>query len=116
MPTAQDLTPYQVYSKVADNFSRTVIFLGVAGFAVWWMAGWWHTGAVVLFGIGAVMEAFDALQVLALTGAGVVGNIAARREGATIEGERWMWAANAVRVAQSAIGIVALILIFHRLW
>ena len=93
---AGNLTPYQIYSKVADNTTRNLIFAGIAAVVTWLFASIWTLGAKVLFWIGAVIWGLDAIHGVLGAVAGLVVLIGKRGEGES----GWVWAAQLVRLLE----------------
>lgn len=110
------MPPYQVYSQVAGQTSRNVVYQLVGTAFVYWLAGVWRTGAQVAFFIFVLSTVLDAFWALFGTGAGVIGDILARKAGEGIKDQRWLWAANAVRLVDVAIACGLLFVLYQRIW
>lgn len=104
---------YAVYSKAAEDFSRTLIASVVGTGFLWWLSGVWRLGAILGFVVIAVIVALDLAQVLFVC---VVAAAVAIRGESSLQGEKWMVAATAVRVVGAACGLGLLWFLFGKIW
>lgn len=107
---------YSVYSKVADDFSRTLIASVVGTAFLWWFAGVWRLGAILGFGVIALIVLLDLLQVAAVSAGTAALGIGALTGRVKLRDEKWMLAANLVRVVGAGIGVALLWFLSGRLW
>ena len=100
--TETPMHPDQVlYEKVASAGCRNVIFSALGLGVVWLLARVWLLGAKILFWIEAVLVAFDVLQTVLVTAAGLALMFSERQD------SKWVWGANGVRVVQAIICMLA---------
>ena len=112
----QAVTPYQIYARVANDFTRNLFIFGAATLFVWWLAGVWRLGAQGLFWMGAAVVALEVLQVLAAVASSLAAPIMARQQGQRIDGEKWMLAATVVRVADAGVSVGLLYFLYGKIW
>lgn len=116
MERAAEMPPYAVYSKVAEQSTKS-FFMELAGTAfTYWLAGIWRLGAQLIFWAFLLFTALEALHTLGTVGAGVATARTARREGVAVEGVKWLYAASAVKVVSLAVSCVLLFVLYRRIW
>jgi hypothetical protein len=108
---AGQLTPYQIYSKAAEQTTKNMVFAGAAAGVTLLVKSFWVLGAKILFWFGAVIWGLDALYAAVGAAAGVlvlVGRLPSGRSG-------WVWAAQVVRVVDVVLSGLILAWVASRL-
>ena len=106
------LSGYEVYSRVANNATKTFI-LELAGTAVaYWLAGTWRVGAILLFGVFVVFTLIEGFQIAVL----ILPGDTTRGSPEDKEFAMWWRRAKYVRVASELIAVGLLWFLYRRLW
>ena len=116
MYSVADIPPYEVYSRVASQFTKNLFTAIVGTVFAYWLAGVWRLGAQALFWSFVAITALNGLQVLATTGVGVVASGMAKRSGEVIADAVWLRRATYVRVAEFGAACVLLYVLYRRIW
>jgi len=100
--SGESLPDRAYYEKVAANAGGS-IRLSLMGLGLTWIASLaWMPLAKGFFWLGLVLNGLNTLNVIFVTGLGIVGIFGGTRE------SRWIWAANGARLVE--VGLCALVM------
>jgi hypothetical protein len=116
MHSVADMPPYEVYSRVASQFTKNLFTAILGTVFAYWLAGVWPLGAQALFWSFVVVTGLSGLQVLATTGVGVVASRMAKGTGEVVADAVWLRRATYVRVAEFGAACVLLYVLYRRIW
>ena len=96
---------YAVYKKVASDAAKNVVWTFNEAGLIWLVGKVWLTGARIAFWAYLFFNAWSVLHVLFSTVAGVFSTVLVTGRPS---GSKWLWAANAIRLVEEALSLVAL--------